>query len=569
MDIEIPAATLRSSSNIMRHGRRILQLETLLISLYYPSAIGSSSGKRPRGHKFGSREVWLPHPRSGISKEYAPFAGLPQWLAVMWLFVTACFTKLPGSRNAKLADHWPPERVVDEGRLRFEGERGDPPRCQSKEPTFPLVMFSDGRGGSSLCREFASYGFVVCAVKHRDGSGARTSANHPSEGKGARKERETNGHNNQREKEGNHRWDMIDFIFPKRNLSDTSTWPSIEKGVDEELRSAQIEMRLAEIEVAYGVVKAIAAGDGSVIAQRNSRNAQGVEAYSRGLDGVEWDSWKGRLNTTQVTMVGHSLGAATTVEILRHADRFQWVGQGILFDIRGIALDPPESEPKHRINTPVLGINSEAFVYRSGNFETATRVCDEARMQGSLAWLLTVRGTVHVSQSDFAALYPHIASMALKQTMKPRRAIDIIVNASLEFLDQVMPAPVAPFHRCFENEGLLDLPCVNELPGENRPDGKCEKLRPSVPREVRARGSPRLRRRLKRCDGLEGEKEVWMHMAPGIEDLRCKAGSGCASELNEEGAKEVDGSTNVAVTGNEVMKGFVACSTPAWPVTNG
>ncbi len=568
MDIEIPAATLRSSSNIKRHGRRILQLETLLISLYYPSVIGSGSGKRPRGHKFGSREVWLPHARSGISKEYAPFAGLPQWLAVMWLFVTIWFTKLPGSRNAKLANHWPPERPVDEGRLRSESEKGDPPKGQSKTPTFPLVMFSDGRGGprtaySSVCREFASYGFVVCAVKHRDGSGARTFVNHPPEEKDSRKETETNGYDNQREKEANHRWDMIDFIFPKCNPSDPR--PSNEQGLDEELRSAQIEMRLAEIEEAYNVVKAIAAGDGSVIAQRNLRNAQSVEASSRGLDGVEWDSWKGRLSTTQVTVVGYSLGAATTVEILRHADRFQWVGQGILCDVGGIALDPPESEPKNRINAPVLGINSEAFVYRTDNFEDATRVCDEARMQGSLAWHLTVRGTVHVSQSDFAVLYPRIASVALKQTIKPRRAIDIIINASLEFLDQVMPTPIAPFHRCFENEGLLDLPCIKELPRENRPDGKCKALRPSLPR---ARGSPRLRRRLKRFGDLDGEKEVWMHMAPGMEDLQCKGGRGCASELKGEGTKEVDG-INEAVRGNEVMKGFVACSTPVWPVTNG
>ena len=50
MDIEIPAASPRPFSHITRRGRHILQLETVLISLYYPSAIGSDNGKDPGGH---------------------------------------------------------------------------------------------------------------------------------------------------------------------------------------------------------------------------------------------------------------------------------------------------------------------------------------------------------------------------------------------------------------------------------------------------------------------------------------------------------------------------------------
>ena len=34
-------------------------------------------------------------------------------------------------------------------------------------------------------------------------------------------------------------------------------------------------------------------------------------------------------------MLGHSFGAATTVEVLRNADHFGWASQGIIYDIWG------------------------------------------------------------------------------------------------------------------------------------------------------------------------------------------------------------------------------------------
>lgn len=440
--------------------------------------------------------------------------------------MTTWFTKLPAFRNAKLADHWAPKRNSGNVGAKWKNERAEPPEGCPQQPVFPLIMFSHGLGGtrttySSVCGEFASYGFVVCAVEHRDGSGPRTFVNHTQEGLGCREERESTGHVDHLEEEKEHLWDVQDFIFPKQNPQDTS--PSNDKGVDHDLRTAQINLRLAEVEEAYDVMRAIADGMGLSVAEKNLRNGNGIGSSSRGLDGMDWMAWRGRVNTNQVTMVGHSFGAATTIELLRHEDRFQWVSQGIMYDIWGMALEPREREPHHRINAPLLGINSEAFMYWADNFNAARTVCQEARDHGALTWLMTVRGTVHISQSDFPLLYPHLASAVLKQTMDPRRAIDVNISASLEYLARVMPHPIFPFHGYVGSDNFLGVPTIDQLPDEHKPDEKWLAVRLKVPHELRRRTIPKLRRRLKMYGGAIGEeKEIWMHLSPTERDLRIK-----------------------------------------------
>ena len=145
-----------------------------------------------------------------------------------------------------------------------------------------------------------------------------------------------------------------------------------------------------------------------------------------------------------------------------------------------------------------------------------------------------------MSQSDFCILYPHLATMLLKQTIDPRRAIDLNIAASLEFLAKVMPQPVAPFHYILESENLLEIPCIQELPLEHKPDTKWTAMRLKIPHKARSRMLPKLRRKLKRFGGLVGdEREVWMHMAPSAAEIERagfqpvignKTGSPCGSK---------------------------------------
>lgn len=184
MEIEVPVEEPRPISHITRKGRHLLQLETVLFTLFYPAAFGSGSGPAPGGQKKWSRETWLPRPRRETAKGYATFAGIPNWAGVGFFGATSMLTKLRAYRNSPPARHWPPEGNAKKRGYKVKNEQGPPPEGIDRDPIFPLLMFSHGLGGSrtaysSLCTEFASYGFVVCAVEHRDGSGPRTFINHP------------------------------------------------------------------------------------------------------------------------------------------------------------------------------------------------------------------------------------------------------------------------------------------------------------------------------------------------------------------------------------------------------
>lgn len=577
MELEIPAANPRTFSDVMRNDQHMLKLETVLMTIYYPSAFGSGSGKDPGGHKNWSRQTWLPRPRASMAHGYGKFGGVGA-LAVPFFAATTMFTKLPAFRNAPLAQHWPPHENLYTAGPKVKNTRGPPPEGAAEEPQFPLMLFSHGLGGtrtmySSLCGEFASYGFVVVAVEHRDCSGPRTIVNHThadgpegENAEGTMHEREKKAgddmkHNAKQKKKG---YDTLDYLFPEDNPRDTD--PRNEKGVDEHLRNAQIDLRCAELEEAYAVVTAICNGKGEYIAKRNLRRKGYKGSSSHGLDGVDWSSWTNRIHLKRVTMMGHSFGSATTVEVLRlHPARFSYVSQGIILDVWGAGMKKPDDDPKHKIKLPILCINSEAFSYWKSNFDLVKSLAEEAQGEDALAWLMTLRGTIHVSYSDIALLYPHICSLLLKCTADPQRTIDLTISACLDFLALTMPAGATASQlitRTIRSVGVLETDAIHDW--HDIPDEELHKphkdmwiaARLQIPHELRYRFDPRLaiqrkKARKKRKDGGlvgmgEPWRELWMHVAPDQElrdkhkdRLPNKRGSG---EEEEKGkSKDTDG----------------------------
>ena len=215
-----------------------------------------------------------------------------------------------------------------------------------------------------------------------------------------------------------------------------------------------------------------------------------------------------------------------------------------LVNTNSAPIKPPAEAPEHRIHLPLLGINSEAFMYWQKNFDAVMSLMKEANEIGAPSFLLTVRWSVHISQSDFSVLYKGFTNFFLKATVHPQRAIDLNVrcvdavviictrslmwcSASLEFLRLVAPdvgSGKSIINRCMTDESLLATDLLKEVPDEHRPTDQWIAARLRVHHEFRNRVTAGVQRRWKR--NLHGQEsyftgdEVWMHFKPSPEQLK-------------------------------------------------
>lgn len=545
MDIEVPARDPRPISDLKRNGKPVLRIDTVLMGVYYPCDVrkqAKSKGGLGKLH----RVDWMPRPRIASAKGYAKFLNIPEMPVTAYLACTTLFTKLPAFRNAKLATPYREEVPKTQKDVTDELPRPEDFDCRDK---FPVIIFSHGLGGSRLCYsticgELASFGCIVIAVEHRDGSGARTHVNLPRDVdtsiiESSTAKLYTNDDDDKdagskevkgKSKAGVNPYYVVDYILPKDNAQDTS--PHNAHGVDQILRSAQIELRQAEIKEAFHVISLINDGKGEQVAAMNLRRKGNVGSSSLGLTAIQWQDWKGSMFLNQVTVMGHSFGGATTVHLCRD-DSLTWLGQGVSLDAWGQALPPGGDTPRNSVTKPIIAISSEAFMHWKDNYDSVVNFCREARDSNVPCWMVTIAGSTHLAMTDFAVLYPHWMSFFMKSMVDPIRALYLTTALSLDFLKEILPPEQTKCAGWGQRNLLMTEEEVSDPDEALRPDNAPEEKWVAVRLKMHNEFVTRLKYiwqaiseaiLCKRAEddietGDGGWDEVWTHFSPEPEQL--------------------------------------------------
>ncbi|XP_078614777.1 platelet-activating factor acetylhydrolase-like [Branchiostoma floridae x Branchiostoma japonicum] len=280
------------------------------------------------------------------------------------------------------------------------------PLLKKETPSkFPVIVFSHGLGGQRttytvVCLEMASRGYLVASIEHRDGSASAT-------------------HVIRQEDDGK---------------TQTVEWvPMIPKPEGDEypVRNKQVHQRADEL--------------GHMLDLLISMD-QGNSINNLCETGMDLSQFKDKLDLDRVAAMGHSFGGASSLVSLYKDPRLRCA---VILD--GWML-PIDREMYPQISQPILFINTEAFHW-PGNIVRMNRLMGK---DGVDRKMITIKGTVHQSQSDFTFLFGKFFGTRVhsRGALDPHVAIDINNEASLAFLAKHLDLPGDDYNSAvLEGEG--------------------------------------------------------------------------------------------------------------------
>ncbi|KAF2474133.1 uncharacterized protein BDR25DRAFT_323182 [Lindgomyces ingoldianus] len=411
LEVEVEKRVIKGFGDVMLKGvgEKAFELQTLALTLYYPSTPPAPSPKSPRSPPHA--RPWLPQPISLIGTGYARIANiyfppLQSLFSVgLWLFGRNIM--IPGTVDAPLLSPGEISKLAVEGgrdgngnggggvELR-EGKNGD--RDGEEKGELPCVVFTHGMGRMSqsyshYLGSVASYGVVVAAIEHRDGSGPGTII---------------------------HRSDGSERTVWHLGLKDLENDPPM---TAPSLIAAQLAFREAEIKETIRLFRLLNAGHGDLLINLKPDSPRTV-----------LPAFKDRLNISAVTVVGHSYGATGTLQALKNAPNEEMPING------AIALDPGKQSGKlnTEVGLPVLVMNSGAWTEKQTKFyELGWHFVVVKDLVKNIreGWFMTLAGSAHPSCTDVPLIIPWIMKIATWTSLNAKVALAEYVDVSVEFLN--------------------------------------------------------------------------------------------------------------------------------------
>lgn len=436
IDIEVPLDSPQRVSNITfkATGKPAFEVESVLFTLYYPTQ--NRGGSSDQKKYFADAQLhWIPKPVSATAKGYARFLHVDNFLIrpllTFGLWLVAGDLTIPAQIGAPLLS---PDSISSTTTTTAISDDG----------TLPVMVFSHGMLSSrtdytAYLGSLASRGIVVAALEHRDGSSpaSRLAA---TPGRAWR------------------------YYFGLRDLDPASfTDEGDSEGQDQDqgsnntpaLKRAQLAFRTAEINAAVSVLQGLNT-DPTAIHEKNARALPAARFFDPSL-------FTARLNTSHITLAGHSYGGTGALQALSSSSPFAGA----------IILDPGKSSGplNANVSVPLVICHSASWsrpgaslFYGRPHFEVVREIaeglnarCDKgtdtkaaaaACRENARGWFLTSLGTSHPSITDAPLLEPLLLSWTTGSTMDAADGI-------AQYVD--LTEKLVRYQHDGEREGLLGL----------------------------------------------------------------------------------------------------------------
>ncbi|KAJ4424698.1 hypothetical protein N0V82_000626 [Gnomoniopsis sp. IMI 355080] len=450
VDIEVPLDSPQRVSDITfkATGEPAFEVETVLFTLYYPTQRGSTTSQQQYGT---DKLYWIPKPISATATGYARFLGADNFilrpLLTFGLWLVAGDITIPARIGAPLlsAD----DAIINNTTTTTVSENG----------TLPVMVFSHGMLSSrtdytAYLGSLASRGIVVAALEHRDGSSPGSCLAAAAAAAATPRLRS---------------WRYYFGLRDLDPMSFSAAAAAGEEGDEKEgrrnspdkrtaaLKQAQLAFRTAEINAAVSVLRDL-----------NTRPAAVHEKNARAAAHFDPTLFASRLNTSFITLAGHSYGGTGALQALSSSSSTSSPFAG------AVILDPGKSSgPLNAdVSVPLVICHSASWsrpgaslFYGRPHFEVVREIaegvnerCDGGGVDvrdgacqdknNARGWFLTSLGTSHPSITDAPLLEPLLLSWTTGSTMDAADGIAQYVDVTEDLVR---------YQHTGTREGLLGL----------------------------------------------------------------------------------------------------------------